>query len=1032
MLSAGLIPQALDPAILFSPGSKTDLRRFGNYELLEEIAHGGMGVVYRARQISLNRTVALKMLLLGQFSSEPNIQRFRREANAVASLQHPNIVAVHEVGAIDGQHFFSMDFIEGRSLAAMVRENPLPARTAAQYCHSIAEAIAYAHARGVIHRDLKPSNILIDLFDQIRITDFGLAKQLDGNSDLTLTGHLLGSPNYLPPEIASGKQREATVLADIYSIGAILYECLTGRPPFLAESIQETLLKIRDTDIPSPRLLQPRIPHDLETICLKCLEKDPQKRYTSASELAEDLNRFLKNEPIHARSVRSIEKGWRWCRRKPALAASLSLILFLLLVVITGSPIALYRIKTALHRAEAGELKARQNQYAADMNGAHQSILGGDLFRAVQLLNRNRPENNSDLRGWEWRYLWQQSQGEPNTILGLHTNGVTVAGFLPDGKTAFSAGNDRMVRFWDLASKEQVRMFPHENLITGCAVSPDGRWMATSVAQTQLSDEGPFRLWDLKTGQSEILTTNFWLRPNSTIFSPDSKLLASVDNYKGVRLWSVTARREITNMPAYFGYSGPLGIAFSPDSRTLACSSENGEGDIVLWDIATRAPERLKGHKLYVNCLAFMPDGQGLVSSSMDKTAKLWNLADGPQHGTFTELNLDASAHFSRLSPDGAVLATLSGDRPQVIRLQEIGSGVRICELIGHEDVLSDAAFSPDGKSIITASLDGTVRLWPVRPAPRKEDSRPYSGSLEKLWKGTGTALCPSPDGRSLLVVYANHTFTIWDTVSLSESAQQPLPITEFQCAALAWGANLATFIGRGGKVFLWHAESNTGEEFSLPTTNNLSRACFSPDGQRLAFGGLQGVSLIAMEGKTLLRQLYLRNEGTRPGDIVMSLSFSGDGQKLLAGFYHGLVRVWDLTKQNYDLIFDGGAHQIRGVTLSPDGQTIYAAGARVLGWDLSSQHEILSVRPRQLNFHGCSVSPDGRRLAVGAGDGTITIWDLASRREVITLKGRARSIDDLFFLADGNTLVSIGLDEVHIWRAPSLNEKDGSSHVRF
>jgi serine/threonine protein kinase/WD40 repeat protein len=1029
MLNAGLVPHVPDPASSFSPGSKTDLHHFGDYELLEEIAHGGMGVVYRARQISLKRTVAVKMLLLGQFSSEQSIQRFRREANAVASLQHPNIVAVHEVGAVEGQPFFSMDFIEGRSLASIIRENPLPARTTAQYCHSIAEAIAYAHTRGVIHRDLKPSNILIDIFDQVRITDFGLAKQLDDRSELTLTGHLLGSPNYLPPEVASGKQREATVLGDIYSIGAMLYECLTGRPPFLAESVQETLLKIRDTETPAPRILQPRVPRDLETICLKCLEKEPQKRYGEAHELANDLDRFLDNEPIHARSVGPIGKSWRWCRRKPALAASLSLILILLLIVIIGSPIALYRINTALHRAEAGELNARQNQYAADMNDAYQSILGGDLFRAVQLLRRNRPENKSDLRGWEWRYLWQQAQGEPDTILGFHTNGVTAAGFLPGGKTAFSAGKDNSVRFWDLASKKQTGFLPHESRVTGCAASPDGRWMATT-SETLADSPGPLRLWDLQSRQSEILTTNFWLRPNSTIFSPDSKLLAFVNLETGVKLWNVGTRLPITNMPAYFHFTGTLGIAFSPDSRTLAYS-ENEQGDIVLWDIASQSPrERLKGHKLFINSLAFTPDGQTVLSSSMDKTVKLWSLADGPQHGTFTDFN--AKAEYLRLSRDGTTLAILSGDRPQVISLHDLRTGVRIRELMGHEDSLSDGAFSPDGRSFITASQDGTVRLWPVRSDAEKKDTRPYSGTVAQLCDGTGTALCPSPDGRKLLVVHADKSFTLWDTASLTEGARFPLPITGFQCAALASGAKTAAFIGHGGKVLLWHADSENVEEFSLPIKEDSARACFSADGQRLAIGGWRDVWVFATATGRLIRQLHFRDEGTAPGDNVMCLSFSTDGQKLMAGFYYGPVRVWDLTQQNRDLIFDGGDHQIRGVTISPDGQTIYAVGAHVLAWDLSSQRLIFSFRPRQLTYHGCSISPDGRRLAVGAGDGMITIWDLASRREVITLKGHARSIDDLFFLGDGNTLVSIGLDEVRVWRASSLSENGRSTVVRF
>jgi WD40 repeat protein len=925
-----------------------------------------------------------------------------------------------------------MDYVEGRSLAAIIRENPLPARAAAAYCQSIARAIAYAHGHGIIHRDLKPSNVMVDIFDQVRVTDFGLAKLLDGSSDVTHTGQLVGSPNYLSPELAAGKQREASVVSDVYSIGAVLYECLTGRPPFLAESLQQTLIKIRDTEVPPPRLLQPRIPRDLETICLKCLEKEPQKRYADAQELSNDLQRFLKSEPIHARPVGLLGKGWRWCQRKPGLATALAAANLLLLVVLSGGPGLTYRINQALKRAEAGEFKARRLAYAADMQLAHQAVTDGDFFRALQKLKAHRPSKTSgspnskpgtDLRGWEWRYLWKQCQGEEDFILGYHSNGVSAAGFLSDGKTAYSAGNDKVVRLWDIESKRQVGFFPHESPVTVCAFSPDGRWMATST-EAQPSSEGVLRLWDLQNKRaSVVLTTNFCVRPDSMLFSPDSKLLAFVDVGVGVHLWDVARRCEVTKMPAYFHFQEPLGIAISADSRTLAYC-ENEGGDIVLWDIPSQSRKsELKGHRLWVTSLAFTPDGRALVSSSVDRTAKLWNLADGPGRGSFT--NLSSNAQYSRMSPDGTVLATSSSDHLQRIRLQEIPSGVPIRELIGHQDLLTEAAFSPDGTSIITASADGSVRLWSVRPAPKPKESRPYSGTVGKLADGKGTALCPSPDGRNLLVVYADDTFSLWETVALSESARQPLPIAGFRCAALAPGAKTAAFVGEGGKVILWRADSTNREQFSLVTKDDLSRAVFSADGQRLAIGGWHDILVFDVLSKTQISQFHFRPEAS-PEDFVVRLSFSPDGQKLLAGFAHGKFLVWDFARHvGHNMKVQAGVLPIRGLGILADGQTLVSAGQQVSFWNLNLQREISSFRPRSIVCEGYTITPDGRRLAVGVGNGLITIWDLESLQEVATLKGHERRVLDLFFLRDGNTLVSISLDEVRVWRAPSLNEAD-------
>lgn len=303
-----------------SLASGTQVRYFGDYELLEKIAQGGMGVVYRARQVTLNRIVAVKMIRERHLANEEAVRRFDIEAKAAARLDHPSIVSIHEVGQHDKQHYFSMEFVEGTTLDDVLQSHPLEPRRAARYAKTVAEAIQFAHNNQVLHRDLTPRNVIIDLQDHPRITDFGLAKLLDDDSPLTGSKDQFGTPGYLPPEQADRSRGEIGFASDIYSIGSILYAILTGRPPFQADTSYDTLKQVVESEPVSPRLLNPKVPRDLDTICLKCLEKEPQKRYATAKELADELGRFLNDEPILARPASNVEKLWRWCRRKPVVA----------------------------------------------------------------------------------------------------------------------------------------------------------------------------------------------------------------------------------------------------------------------------------------------------------------------------------------------------------------------------------------------------------------------------------------------------------------------------------------------------------------------------------------------------------------------------------------------------------------------------------------------------------------------------------------------------------------------------------------
>jgi hypothetical protein len=290
-------------------------RDFADYELLRELGRGGMGVVYQARQKSLDRVVALKMILPGPVANAEDLQRFRTEANATARLQHANIVTVHEVGEENGQHYYTMDFINGPSLAQRLHDGPLPGRVAARYAVTIARAVHHAHRHGILHRDLKPSNILLDEDDQPHVTDFGLAKRLGGDSSQTRTGAVMGTPSYMAPEQAAGRNKELTAACDVYGTGAILYELLTGRPPFRSDTPLDTLNCVLEQEPVPPRLLNPKVDHDLETICLKCLEKEPHCRYESAEALADDLERYLNGEAISARSFNVLDRLTRTLAR---------------------------------------------------------------------------------------------------------------------------------------------------------------------------------------------------------------------------------------------------------------------------------------------------------------------------------------------------------------------------------------------------------------------------------------------------------------------------------------------------------------------------------------------------------------------------------------------------------------------------------------------------------------------------------------------------------------------------------------------
>jgi serine/threonine protein kinase/WD40 repeat protein len=1015
------------------------VRYFGDYELLEVIARGGMGVVYKARQVSLNRLVALKMILRGELATPRDVARFRAEAEAAANLDHAHIVPIYEVGEHDGQQYYAMRFIDGTSLTRRPQAN---ARQEAGLVATVARAVHHAHQHGLLHRDLKPSNILVDPAGTPFVADFGLAKRGDADRSLTESGALVGTPRYMAPEQAAG-WKDLTVAADVYSLGVMLYERLTGQTPFTGENALDILRQVREADPPRPSSITPGLNRDLETICLKCLEKDPAKRYGSAEGLADDLERWLRGEPIHARPSSARERLVKWIRRRPALAGLLAVSALAATLLVAALAVSNFLVRRALAReslakleAEKSALESRRGLARNYVTNGLRRIEEGDPAGALPWLTAALSVDPADRQREEVHrlrltaVLQQCPRLAQLWVVDSDIQNVTLSA---DGSRVALVDTVGRVHVWETSTGNEVFPPLHDpgRRCFTAAFSPNGRLLATTHHQAVV-------IWDSGTGKR--------LRElpigivDQVSFSPDSRLLLTqyleevrMATYMGeARVWDVQTGQAVT--PPFFHKNHCVaGAMFSPDGRRVLTQDGQFLGEAQVWDAHTGKPvgPPLKHENGTMLAAVFSPDGQRVATGGSDTTARIWDAATG-------KLLVPPMKHSGAVSKvafrgDGASLATAMGNyNPALIYLWDAASGTVLRQLVAAGESLLALDFTPDGLNLLTTGDAGLVRVWDLG------DGRPV---LSLPTRQNSISARFSPDGRFLLTTGPGRSVRWWDSASSPPCRETLDPSSwwvgppsgngyrsEAQVGTLSEDGQFRVTARSGG---LRVEDLFTGEQVgpTLHYEGHATRARLNRDHTRVAVATTEQIRKEDGFEDVGHAQLYDLQTGKKLGpDLNLSQyalsDFSPDGDRVLthvydreAGSWNG-VQTWDLAtgRPVTPVLKQAGTTYVEG--FSSTGKFLLAAdrasAARI--WDAATGQAVCEPLDHGLPLASERAAPslfarfslDDRRLLTAWESTPVRIWDIGTGEMVFPPLSVSGTVKDAWFHEDGCRVLAI------------------------